>query len=105
MEEFIDNLENSKSELIVSGLYGFQEFKTDAEEFLDAFLNMLASNRHSTYELEKEVFSKDDWEAIACISEEAVQKEGDLYKAVTASSPEDFNPRNYPPIGHSQSVE
>ena len=46
MEEFIDNLENSKSELIVSGLYGFQEFKTDAEEFLDAFLEMLASNRH-----------------------------------------------------------
>ena len=105
MEEFIDNLENSKSELIVSGLYGFQEFKTDAEEFLDAFLEMLASNRHSTYELEKEVFSKDDWEAIACISEEAVQKEGDLYKAVTASSPDDCNPKNYPPIGHSQSVE
>ena len=66
---------------------------------------MLASNRHSTYELEKEVFSKDDWEAIACSSEEAVQREDDLYKVVTASSPEDCNPKNYPPIGHNQSVK
>ena len=105
MEQFIDNLENSKNHLITTGLYGFQEFKIDAEEFLDAFLNMLASNRHSTYELEKEVFSEDDWEAIACISEEAVQKENELYQSVLACSPEDCNPKNYPPIGHNQNVE
>ena len=105
MEKFIDNLENSKNHLITTGLYGLQEFKIDAEEFLDAFLNMLASIRHSTYELEKEVFSQDDWEAIACISKEAIQKENDLYQSVLASSPEDCNPKNYPPIGHNQPVK
>ena len=105
MEQFIDNLENSKNHLITTGLYGLQDFKIDAEEFLNAFLNMLASNRHSTYELEKEVFSEDDWEAIACISEEAVQKENELYQSVLACSPEDYNPKNYPPIGHNQSVK
>ena len=64
MEQFIDNLENSKNHLITTGLYGLQDFKIDAEEFLNAFLNMLASNRHSTYELEKEVFSEDDSSAL-----------------------------------------
>ena len=97
--------ENSKNHLITTGLYGLQDFKIDAEEFLNAFLNMLASNRHSTYELEKKVFSEDDWEAIACISEEAVQKENELYQSVLVCSPEDCNPENYPPIGHNQNVE
>ena len=105
MEQFIDNLENSKNHLITTGLYGLQDFKIDAEEFLNAFLNMLASNRHSTYELEKKVFSEDDWEAIACISKEAVQKENELYQSVLVCSPEDYNPKNYPPIGHNQNVE
>ena len=105
MEKFIDNLENSKNHLVTTGLYGLEEFKINAEEFLDAFLNMLASNRHSTYELEKEVFSQNDWEAIACISAEAVKKENDLYQSVLDSCPEDCNPKNYPPIGHRQAVK
>ncbi len=105
MEKFIDSLENSKNHLVTTGLYGLEEFKINAEEFLDAFLNMLASNRHSTYELEKEVFSQNDWEAIACISAEAVKKENDLYQSVLDSSPEDCNPKNYPPIGHKQAVK
>ena len=105
MEKFIDNLENSKNHLVTTGLYGLEEFKINAEKFLDAFLNMLASNRHSTYELEKKVFSQNDWEAIACISEEAVQKENDLYQSVLACSSEDCNPKNYPPIGHRQAVK
>ena len=105
MEKFIDNLENSKNHLVTTGLYGLEEFKINAEKFLDAFLNMLASNRHSTYELEKKVFSQNDWEAIACISEEAVQKENDLYQSVLDCSSEDCNPKNYPPIRHRQAVK
>ena len=105
MEGFIQNLESSKANLVKTGLYGFKEFKINALEFLDAFLNMLASNRHSTYELEKEVFSQQDWEAIACISDEAIARENGLYKAVTISPPRDCNPKNYPPIAHNQSVK
>ena len=105
MESFIRNLENAKLQLIKSGLYGLHDFKKVANEFLDAFLTMLASNRHSTYSLEKKVFQSSDWEAIACISEESIQSEKDLYHDVIISSPEGLNPTNYPPIGHQQAVE
>ena len=105
METFIRNLENAKLQLVKSGLYGLHDFKKVANEFLDAFLTMLASNRHSTYSLEKKVFQSSDWKAIACISEESIQSEKDLYHDVIISSPEGLNPRDYPPIGHQQAVE
>ena len=105
MESFIRNLENAKLQLVKSGLYGLNDFKKAANEFLDAFLTMLASNRHSTYDLEKEVFQSSDWEAIACISEESIQSEKDLYHDVILSSPKGHNPKDYPPIGHQQAVE
>ena len=105
MESFIEKLEEAKIQLIESGLYGMDDFKPRAEEFLEAFLSMLASNRHSTYSLEKEVFTPKDWEAIACISDECIKIENDLYHSVVISSPKGCNPKSYPPIGHRQAVE
>ena len=105
MGSFIKDLENAKLQLVESGLYGLNDFKKAATEFLDAFLTMLASNRHSTYDLEKKVFQSSDWEAIACISEESIQSEKDLYHDVILSSPEGHNPKDYPPIGHRQAAK
>lgn len=105
MESFILKLEKSKERLVKNGLYGLEDFKKNANDFLEAFLSMLASNRHSTYSLEKKVFTNDDWEAIACISDESMESEKKLYDDVTMSPPEGCNPKDYPPIGHNQAVE
>ena len=105
MESFILKLEVAKIQLVESGLYGIGDFKKTANEFLKAFLSMLASNRHSTYSLEKEVFKSDDWEAIACISTESIELEKSLYHDVIISSPKDCNPKDYPPLGHQQAIE
>ena len=48
MEEAIKKLNTAKEKLIKSGLYEVNDFKKEANAFLDVFLNMLASNRHST---------------------------------------------------------
>ena len=74
-------------------------------EFLDVFLNLLASNRHSTYDLEKKVFTSQDWEKIAGVSEESIKNEQLLYQDIKLSAPEGCDPESFPPIGHHAKPE
>ena len=105
MESSIQKLGEAKNELVKSGLYGIDPFKNEAHEFLDVFLNLLASNRHSTYDLEKKVFTYQDWEKIAGVSEESIKNEQLLYQDIKLSAPEGCDPESFPPIGHHAKPE
>ena len=105
MESSIQKLGEAKNELVKSGLYGIDPFKNEAHEFLDVFLNLLASNRHSTYDLEKKVFTSQDWEKIAGVSEESIKNEQLLYQDIKLSAPEGCDPESFPPIGHHAKPE
>tara|TARA_Y100000590_G_scaffold468644_1_gene652346 strand:- start:763 stop:1359 length:597 start_codon:yes stop_codon:yes gene_type:complete len=105
MESSIEKLGEAKKELIESGLYGVEAFKEEAHAFLDVFLNLLASNRHSTYDLEKEVFTSQDWEKIAGVTEDSIEKEQVLYQEIKLSAPEGCDPESFPPIGHHAKPE
>ena len=105
MESSIKNLGDAKNDLVTSGLYGVDPFKKEAHEFLDVFLNLLASNRHSTYDLEKEVFTPEDWEQIAGVTEESINNEAILYQEIKLSAPEGCDPESFPPIGHHAKPE
>tara|TARA_B100000029_G_scaffold32405_1_gene30962 strand:+ start:495 stop:1091 length:597 start_codon:yes stop_codon:yes gene_type:complete len=105
MESSIKNLVDAKNDLIKSGLYGVDPFKKEALEFLDVFLNLLASNRHSTYDLEKEVFTPEDWEKIAGVTEESIKNEAILYQEIKLSAPKGCDPESFPPIGHHAKPE
>ena len=102
MEEALKKLDKAKEDLITSGLYEVDVFKKEAHDFLEVFLNMLASNRHSTFDLEEEVFQPNDWEKIAGVTQESIQIENQLYQDVKQSAPEGCNPQSFPPIGHNQ---
>ena len=102
MEESITQLNNAKDKLIKSGLYEIDLFKKEAAHFLDVFLNMLATNRHSTYDLEKQVFKPEDWKQIAGVTEESINSETTLYNDVKLSAPQGCEPESFPPIGHHE---
>ena len=102
MEESITQLNNAKDKLIKSGLYEIDLFKKEAAHFLDVFLNMLATNRHSTYDLEKQVFKPEDWKQIAGVTEESINSEKTLYNDIKLSAPQGCEPESFPPIGHHE---
>ena len=88
MEESIIQLNNAKDKLVKSGLYEIDLFKKEAAHFLDVFLNMLATNRHSTYDLEKQVFKPEDWKQIAGVTADSINSEKTLYNDVKLSAPQ-----------------
>ena len=102
MEESITQLNNAKDKLIKSGLYEIALFKKEAAHFLDVFLNMLATNRHSTYDLEKQVFKPEDWKQIAGVTADSINSEKTLYNDVKLSAPQGCEPQSFPPIGHHE---
>jgi len=102
MEESITQLNNAKDKLIKSGLYEIDLFKKEAVHFLDVFLNMLATNRHSTYDLEKQVFKPKDWKQIAGVTADSINSEKTLYNDVKLSAPRGCEPQSFPPIGHHE---
>ncbi len=99
MEESIIQLNNAKDKLVKSGLYEIDLFKKEAAHFLDVFLNMLATNRHSTYDLEKQVFKPEDWKQIAGVTADSINSEKTLYNDVKLSAPQGCEPQSFPPIG------
>jgi hypothetical protein len=102
MEESIIQLNNAKDKLVKSGLYEIDLFKKEAAHFLDVFLNMLATNRHSTYDLEKQVFKPEDWKQIAGVTADSINSEKTLYNDVKLSAPQGCEPQSFPPIGHHE---
>ncbi len=102
MEESITQLNNAKDKLIKSGLYEIALFKKEAAHFLDVFINMLATNRHSTYDLEKQVFKPEDWKQIAGVTADSINSEKTLYNDVKLSAPQGCEPQSFPPIGHHE---
>ena len=102
IEESITQLNNAKDKLIKSGLYEIDLFKKEAAHFLDVFLNMLATNRHSTYDLEKQVFKPEDWKQIAGVTADSINSEKTLYNDVKLSAPQGCEPESFPPIGHHE---
>ena len=102
MKESMVQLNNAKDQLVKSGLYEIDSFKKEAVHFLDVFINMLATNRHSTYDLEKQVFKPEDWKQIAGVTEESINSETTLYNDVKLSAPQGCEPESFPPIGHHE---
>lgn len=102
MEKSMTQLNNAKDQLVKSGLYEIDLFKREAAHFLDVFINMLATNRHSTYDLEKQVFKPEDWKQIAGVTEESINSEKTLYNDVRLSAPQGCEPQSFPPIGHHE---
>ena len=102
MEKSMTQLNNAKDQLVKSGLYEIDLFKREAAHFLDVFINMLATNRHSTYDLEKQVFKPEDWKQIAGVTEESINSENTLYNDVKLSAPQGCEPESFPPIGHHE---
>ena len=102
MENAIKKLSAAKNNLIKSGLYEAEEFKEEAHSFLDVFLNLLASNRHSTIDLESKVFTPKDWEKLAGVTEESIQIEKKLFLNTKLSAPKGCDPESFPPLGHHQ---
>jgi hypothetical protein len=102
MEESITQLNNAKDKLVKSGLYEIALFKKEAAHFLDVFINMLATNRHSTYDLEKQVFKPEDWKQIAGVTADSINSEKTLYNDVKLSAPQGCEPQSFPPIGHHE---
>ena len=102
MEKSMAQLNNAKDQLVKSGLYEIDLFKREAAHFLDVFINMLATNRHSTYDLEKQVFKPEDWKQIAGVTEESINSEKTLYNDVRLSAPQGCEPQSFPPIGHHE---
>ena len=102
MEKSMTQLNNAKDQLVKSGLYEIDLFKREAAHFLDVFINMLATNRHSTYDLEKQVFKPEDWKQIAGVTEESINSEKTLYNDVKLSAPQGCEPESFPPIGHHE---
>ena len=96
MENAIKKLSAAKNNLIKSGLYEAEEFKEEAHSFLDVFLNLLASNRHSTIDLESKVFTPKDWEKLAGVTEESIQIEKKLFLNTKLSAPKGCDPERLP---------
>jgi len=102
MEKAIKKLNTAKEKLIKSGLYEVNDFKKEATAFLDVFLNMLASNRHSTIDLEEKVFTPADWEKLAGVTEESIHNEDRLFQNVRLAALEEHDPESFPPIRHHE---
>ncbi len=102
MEKSMTQLNNAKDQLVKSGLYEIDLFKREAAHFLDVFINMLATNRHSTYDLEKQVFKPEDWKQIAGVTADSINSEKTLYNDVKLSAPQGCEPQSFPPIGHHE---
>ncbi len=70
-------------------------FEQEAHAFLDVFINVLAKRRHTSSHLEENHFDQNHWLAVAHVSDEAKQREQEMFAAVKQSAPPGADPDQF----------
>jgi hypothetical protein len=77
----------ARDELKAKGLASLEHFEAAAKTYSD-FISSTMGHHGATTDISGKLFKLPDWEYMAAITEEEVQREQELYAAVEASLPE-----------------
>jgi hypothetical protein len=83
------------------GAAGWSAFKAAVDEFMDVYFNVLLKGQHSTLEMQKKVFTDQDWDTVAGVSQDSRLVEASLFAAVKLLAPPGADPDGFkagPPV-------
>jgi len=75
-----------------TGADGRDAFETAAQTFAAAFLSLMAPRKNPFHAYTDELFTDEDWELVAGVTEESLEMEKNLYKAVQTNAPTGIDP-------------
>ena len=70
-------------------------YQEAALRFMDVFLNILATRRHSSQHLEEEHFTLADWEQVANVTDASLAAERELFERACATAPAGGSPEAF----------
>jgi len=79
---------------------GRDAFETAARKFAEAFTSLMAPRKNPFHAYTDELFSDEDWELVAGVTDESIEMEKNLYKAVQTSAPAGIDPETMQVVYH-----
>lgn len=98
--ELVENFQTAARELGNKGPDVRDAFEAAAIEFTSAFSSLMAPRKNPFQKYTDVLFTDEDWQLIALVSDESRSIEHNLYSAVQASSPENVDPEAMTVVYH-----
>ena len=90
--ELVETFQQVAKALSESGPDARAAFEQGALEFTSAFTSLMAPRKNPFQKYTDELFTDEDWQVIAAVSDESRSMETNLFSAVQVSSPEHIDP-------------
>ena len=96
----VEKFQRAAEALAQDGPDGRRHFEDAANLFVDTFLTLMAPRKNPFQQHTDELFTDQDWEKIAAVTDESLSIEEDLFKAVQATAPSDIDPETITVVYH-----
>jgi len=83
-----------------TGPDGRNVFEAAAHTFTAAFISLMAPRKNPFEAYTNDLFSDEDWELVASVTDESIETEKNLYKAVQTSAPAGIDPETMQVVYH-----
>ena len=83
-----------------TGPAGCEIFEAAAHDFTAAFTSLMAPRKNPFHSYTDELFTDDDWELVAGVTDESIEMERNLYNAVHLSAPTGIDPETMQVVYH-----
>jgi len=90
--EMVETFRRAVNVLSETGEQGRNAFETAAQTFTATFLSLMAPRKNPFQAYTDELFSNEDWELVAGVTDESMEMEKNLYNAVQTSAPAGIDP-------------
>jgi len=96
----VESFSQALDALRETGAEGRNAFETAAQTFTAAFLSLMAPRKNPFHAYTGELFTDEDWELVAGVTEESLDMEKNLYKAAQTSAPAGIDPETMQVVYH-----
>ena len=86
--------------LIETGANGREAFEMAAHNFTAAFVSLMAPRKNPFHTHTDELFTDEDWQLVAGVTEESIEMERNLYNAVQINAPTGVDPETMQVVYH-----
>lgn len=83
-----------------AGEAGRGVFETAARNFAEAFVSLMAPRKNPFHTYTDELFSDEDWDLVAGVTDESIEMEKNLYNAVQIHAPTGIDPETMQVVYH-----
>lgn len=96
----VETFRQAVNVLAETGAEGREAFEAAARTFTAEFLSLMAPRKNPFHAYTDELFTNEDWELVAAVSDESIDIEKNLYIAVQTSAPAGIDPETMQIVYH-----